>query len=290
MAPRPRRRGHPGARLQDCREIGPEMAGRLCRFGDVAGLARRSVGPPDPLLDRLCALHIVQPRRRLSRGPAQHAVARRPASRQGGRAGPARPRPDHRLGRSDRRRAHRPGRPRPSRPRRGRPAEGAVRPRSTTMAAWSAGRRTSSSGWSSCSPSCARLIMPAIATCPRRWPKRCPAAVGGLARSDSRRRGPVELAGRQHGLEAADRRRRRGQRHSGPAAAPAARLGLSAARGEEHDRLVRRGAAAADPGLRRRLRVDPRLRAFGRDEPPRRQLRRPGRGGGRARRPSSSTR
>ena len=50
---------------------------------------------------------------------------------------------------------------------------------------------------------------------------------------------------------------------------------------------VRRGPAAADPSLRRRLRLDPGLRAVGRREPPRRQLRRPrlrgGRSSGRAR-------
>ncbi len=127
MASRPRRRRDPRAGRQAGREDRPQMARGPCRGGDRAGLARRPVGPADALLDRLRALHPLEPRFRLSGAGAQHPVARRPASRQGRREGAAGPRPDHRLGGGDRRGPARPGRAGAAQPRRGRAAPRAGR-------------------------------------------------------------------------------------------------------------------------------------------------------------------
>ena len=81
---------NPGLRLaaRPCRRRQPRP-GRAARRGDRRALADRPrhahrrclggriMGQPDPVLDRLRALHPVEPRRRLSLGLAQHAGAGR---------------------------------------------------------------------------------------------------------------------------------------------------------------------------------------------------------------------
>ena len=82
LAARPRRRGDPRARRQARRRRSTrKWLAALRRAGRRAGLAGRSVGPADPLLDRLCALHPVEPRPRLPLGRAPRARPRRPPSR-----------------------------------------------------------------------------------------------------------------------------------------------------------------------------------------------------------------
>ena len=92
----------------------------------------------------------------------------------------------------------------------------------------------------------------------------------------SGRRRAVELAGLRPGRGVAPDRSDRRLRASRPAAAPGARLGLSADVGARHDRRARRGAAAAAEDGRAGLGLDPGVRNVRRRPAADRQLRRPG--------------
>ena len=229
LAARPLRRGDPRARRQARRRDHPQMARRLRRADRRARLARRSVGPAHPVLDRLCALHPLQRRPGLPLEPALRARPRRAPSRAKRRQGAARPAPDHRLERRDRRRSGRPGRPGAAEIGRGGPG---ARARPVAARRWRPRQPLADRAdrcWSSCSASSAPSMRPAAATCPTGWRKRL--AVGGRrpALGDARRRGAVELAGRPHGRAAAAiAAAAEGAGMRGRPAPPGARLGLSA--------------------------------------------------------------
>ena len=265
LAARPRRRGDARARRQARRGDHPQMARRPCRAGQRAGLARRSVGPAHPLLDRLRALHPVEPRLGLSLAACSTPRRAAPAISTRRRQGAAGPRPDHRLERGDRRRSasSRAGRRGSSRGEAGLlRALGAVAARR-----WRPGQPLADRAARRWSRLLGQLRAVYVAGAPRRartgWPRRSPAAVGALLAVTL---GDEALSSWQGGNMAARRagspRRSRAAGVARPAAPPGARLGLSAARRRRARSLVF-DAAPPPPtrALRRRLRLDPRLRA-----------------------------
>ena len=286
LAARPFRRGDARARRQAGGGPDPQVAGHVRRPGRRCRLAGRSVGAADPLLDRLRALHPVEPRPRLPLFPPPRSRPRRAPSRPQRRQGPARPAPDHGLGRRHRRRSGGAGRTGATEVGRGRAVAGAdvLAARRWRTAQPLAGRAARSG----------RDAGPAAVGLYRQPARRSVLAgrdagiVGQrLARGDPGRRRAVQLAGRQHGQPSPRpcRRRRLGRRC--PPAAPCPRLGLPAAAGEDERAGVRRGAATAAARPQRRLRLDACLRVQRRRLSPDRQLRRcrrgPGRASGRAR-------
>ena len=166
----------------------------------------------------------------------------------------------HRLVRRGRRRPARPGRRPARRARRGGARPRARRRRSSTMAAWSAARRSSRCCWSTGSACCAPAISPpsrpsptASRPPPRQRSPRFMASLWATARLSSWQGcGPGEAVA----PDGADRRLRPAR----PAAAPGARLGLSADVGARHDPRARRRAAAAAEDGRAGLGLDPGVR------------------------------
>ena len=205
-----------------------------------------------------------------------HALARgaRHLDRSADKAPPG-PAADHRLERRDRRRPGRPGRAGAARAR-ARPASPArSTPRCTTMAAWSAARRPSSSLWSSCSPSCAPSISPRAATCRNGSARRWPASAAALLAATL---GDEALSSWQGGnmVEPAPDRSPRSKARASTSGR-CARRAAGAISGSQAKTTVLVFDAAPPPptrALRRRLRLDPRLRAERRPAPAGRQLRR----------------
>ena len=214
-----------GARLG--RGGGRPLAARP-RHQGRRGLGAASVGRADPLLDRLRALHPVEPRQRLSLGPAQHARARR-----------APPRRQRRQG--------------AGRARRGSPPGAAWSPPGCSSRAASRASRAARPGSPGRSPSAqfddgglisrspvrtgaagrparpaARLLFRRQADHPRRHRGRRRGRARRASWRHAGRRRVVELAGLRARRSGAARRADRRLRHARPAAAPGARLGLSA--------------------------------------------------------------
>ena len=159
LASRPRRRRLAREGRAAGRSDGRPLAARARRQGRRR-LGAASVGRAHPLLDRLCALHPVEQRQRLSLGAAQHAGARRPAPRS---AVPTRRRPGSTGSppgaawsppACSSRAASRASRA----ARRGSPARWPRR--SSTTAGWSAARRSSRCCWSTASACCAPATRP----------------------------------------------------------------------------------------------------------------------------------
>ena len=149
---------------------------------------------------------------------------------------------------------------------------GAVRRRRADQPVARTSRCCWSTGWACCAPA----MLAAKQTMPDAHRDRLGGGARRAPRGDHGRRRTVQLAGLQPRRSGAPERLDRRLRAARPAAAPGARLGLSADVARSARSSSRRRAAAAAEDGRRRLGLDPGVRAVGRRPAAGGQLRRAG--------------